>query len=402
MPRVPHQNKNRCSKCSDSALIESFQCTAKSFSVKTCHKIGHFTSKCYQKKQGGPRCTSYTQAQYMPKTVPFADDSSSDDSFCLQVKVKPTQANFQRISRPTHLITDLAYRLKPYHARNLYLRAGLDTCVDINIMPAIVYKLVFQDLSMKKLAPSSLEIASHTTDTVKIVGSCMFYLVHPDTKKLMDVTFFVSVNDGSVLLPCKTTLMLGLIQPGTRLDYLPPRASLITSFTGHPKRTKWTLSVQKQEVPTQTVTQQVAAQMPKHKYAAPRLITSKDQILCEYPDVFKGIGRLLGPSYQIQVDPSVTPKQTPCHPVPPHLKEAFTQEVDKMLQAGVLKPGHEATPWINSFVLVESKDKLGNLKLCIILDPTNLNKVDYKRAIPLQNTWRYCPFTWQCLHYDCM
>ena len=45
-----------------------------------------------------------------------------------------------------------------------------------------------------------------------------------------------------------------------------------------------------------------------------------------------------------------------------------------MLQAGVLKPIHEATPWINSFVLVESKDKSGNLKLHICLDPTKLNK----------------------------
>ena len=45
-----------------------------------------------------------------------------------------------------------------------------------------------------------------------------------------------------------------------------------------------------------------------------------------------------------------------------------------MLQAGVLAPVNEATPWINSFVLVEIKDKLGNLKLCICLDPTNLNK----------------------------
>ena len=35
---------------------------------------------------------------------------------------------------------------------------------------------------------------------------------------------------------------------------------------------------------------------------------------------------------------------------------------------------HEVTPWINSFVLVESKDKLGNIKLHICLDPTNLNK----------------------------
>ena len=36
---------------------------------------------------------------------------------------------------------------------------------------------------------------------------------------------------------------------------------------------------------------------------------------------------------------------------------------------------HEATPWINTFVLVEGKDKLGGFKLCICLDWTNLNKV---------------------------
>ena len=56
----------------------------------------------------------------------------------------------------------------------------------------------------------------------------------------------------------------------------------------------------------------------------------------------------------IQLDPSVTPKQTPCNPIHAHLKEPFKQEVDKILQAGVLKPFHEATPWINSFVLVEA------------------------------------------------
>ena len=57
------------------------------------------------------------------------------------------------------------------------------------------------------------------------------------------------------------------------------------------------------------------------------------------------------------------------------MKEAFKQEIDKMLKVGVLKPVHEATPWINGFVLVGSKDKLGSLKLRICLDPTNLKKV---------------------------
>ena len=40
-----------------------------------------------------------------------------------------------------------------------------------------------------------------------------------------------------------TTLALGLIQPQNRLDYLPSRASLITSIADHPKKTMSKISV---------------------------------------------------------------------------------------------------------------------------------------------------------------
>ena len=179
-------------------------------------------------------------------------DSTSEDSFCLQVKIKCKHDKEQKVPRPTHLITNLAYRLKPHHTRNLYLRARLDTCTDMNLMPASVYQLVFNDTKMQKLALSNLQVGTYTTDTVKIVGSCTFYLVHPDNKKLIEVTFYVAMNNGSVLLSCKTTLLLGLIQPRPRLDYLPPRASFITSSADHPKKIKAVLHTQKQEVSAQT------------------------------------------------------------------------------------------------------------------------------------------------------
>ena len=50
-------------------------------------------------------------------------------------------------------------------------------------------QLVFKDPDLKNLVPSNLEIGIYTTDTVKIVGSCLFYLVHPDAKNLQEVTF---------------------------------------------------------------------------------------------------------------------------------------------------------------------------------------------------------------------
>ena len=110
-----------------------------------------------------------------------SEESSSDDSFCLQCKVQCTQAGFKKVPTPAHLITNFAYMLKPHHTRNQYFRAWLDTCVDANVMPGSLYRLVFKDPELKKLAPSTMGIGTYTTDTVKIVGSCIFYLVHLNT-----------------------------------------------------------------------------------------------------------------------------------------------------------------------------------------------------------------------------
>ena len=110
------------------------------------------------------------------------------------------------------------------------------------------------------------------------------------------------------------------------------------------------------------------------KLKPPKLITAHKQILQEYPDVFEDIGKFPGSLYHIQLNPTVNPKQTPCRPIPIHLKDAFQKEINQMLQARVLLPGNKATPWINNFVLVEKRDTHGQIKLQICLDLTNLNK----------------------------
>ena len=250
-----HNDRSRCSKCGDSVHVEGFQCPAKKYQCKACHKFGHFTSMCFQKKQA-PNKHRKPKAHQIQAGSPHAhrsasydhsdEDSTSEESFCLQLKIKRRQAREGKVPKAAHLITNLAYRLQPHHHRNMYLRARLDTCADVNLMPASVYQLIFKDPQMKKLTPSNLQIGTYTTDAVQIVGSCTFHLVHPDTKKLLETTFYVARNDGSVLLSCKTTLQLGLIQPRARLDYLLPRASLITSSADHPKKMKRGLTYAKE------------------------------------------------------------------------------------------------------------------------------------------------------------
>ena len=114
-------------KFGDSTLVEGFPCPAKKFQCKACHKFGHFTSLCYQKRQapfkpGRPKAhqlqAGTVHVQDRAICTHSEDYSSSDDSFCLQIKVQHIKANLKKIPTPTHLITNLAYRLKPHHTRN--------------------------------------------------------------------------------------------------------------------------------------------------------------------------------------------------------------------------------------------------------------------------------------------
>ena len=50
---------NKCNRCSDTLHVKGFQCPARKFQCKMCHRFGHFTTVCYQKSQGQQLPTSF-------------------------------------------------------------------------------------------------------------------------------------------------------------------------------------------------------------------------------------------------------------------------------------------------------------------------------------------------------
>ena len=361
-PSQAHGSQDHCSKCGDTRHAQGFSCPAKKYLCKACKKYGHFTSLCFSKQKKSAYQITAEEIDSNNSESETDEDSYSDDSFILhqmKAEINLSQAK-SKMPKKTHLIANIPYRIKQHQSHHKYLRVQLDTCADVNIMPRSVYQMMLNDPEVKQLAPNDISLGVYTDHQVHILSKCNFYMLHPDTKKPHAVTFFVASNEGSVLLSCTTLLALDLIQTRPQLDYLPPRAKLITSAADHPDVTK------------KTAHQAKATVKPK-KPPPMNIVTKKSDIKEHYADVFEGVGRFPGPPYHIQLDPKVPPKQTPVRPVPVHLKEAFKQELDKMLQAGYLKPVHEATPWINSYVIVEGKDKLGRLKPRICLDPKNLN-----------------------------
>ena len=101
--------------------------------------------------------------------------------------------------------------------------------------------------------------------------------------------------------------------------------------------------------------------------------TSLDEFKVQYKEIFEGIGTFAGKPYHINTDPSIPPKWLPCQPVPVHQQDGFKKQLNEMLDADVITEVHEATPWIYSFVIVETV-KDGKKKLRICLDPKPLNK----------------------------
>ena len=196
--------------------MEGFQCPAKKYQCKACHKFGHFTSMCYQKKHAysKPRRpkvhklqagTIYMHAAIHHMTTWMMTALPMTHSACKwwlnTIKRKNKGSQGQHIWLPTWPID-----YNPDHCRNLYLRARLDTCANVNLMPASVYQLVFNDPNMNKLVPSKLQVGTYMTDTMKIVGPCTFHLVHPDNKRLLETNFYMVMNDGSCVAVMQNNL----------------------------------------------------------------------------------------------------------------------------------------------------------------------------------------------------
>ena len=111
----------------------------------------------------------------------------------------------------------------------MYMHAYVDTGADVNLMPQDMYIKLFNEDKLKHLKPSDIKLGVRGDDQIALLSKCNIYLVHPDTKKPVKVTFYIADKSGSRLLSCATSLKLDLIKLCPRLGVPPPRAKIITS-----------------------------------------------------------------------------------------------------------------------------------------------------------------------------
>ena len=70
-----------------------------------------------------------------------------------------------------------------------------------------------------------------------------------------------------------------------------------------------------------------------------------------------------------RIDESVPPKVLPCRKVPIAIQDAVKEELDRLVNKGVLVPVTEPTEWVSQMAVVHKPS--GKLRICI--DPQPLN-----------------------------
>ena len=70
-----------------------------------------------------------------------------------------------------------------------------------------------------------------------------------------------------------------------------------------------------------------------------------------------------------RIDESVPPKVLPCRKVPIAIQDAVKEELDRLVNKGVLVPVTEPTEWVSQMAVVHKP----NGKLCVCIDPQPLN-----------------------------
>ena len=109
----------------------------------------------------------------------------------------------------------------------------------------------------------------------------------------------------------------------------------------------------------------------------------KQEVLSQYSDCFKGIGCFPRELHKFHLKPEHKQARHAPRKVPVHLDEAFKQEINSLVELGILEPVTEHTDWVNSYVIMEKDVQIDSSnshspnhslkrKLRISLDPRDL------------------------------
>jgi len=209
---------------------------------------------------------------------------------------------------------------------NVTVKFKLDSGAEANILPLDIYKSLQETVSMQ---PTSTMLVAYGGTKLRPEGLAKLQCVTP--KVQVCLPFYITRHSSIPILGKEACERMQLLK---RVD---------TVLTTHP--------------------------------------TSKEELIAQHSAVFEGLGQFPG-EHHIHVDPKAVPVIHGCRKIPLAVLGKLKDTLDQLLQADVIAPVTQPTPWVNSLVITEKKN--GLLRVC--LDPRDLNKAVLRQHFSIPTT----------------
>ena len=311
--------KIKCKFCHRFHLRKKELCPAWQHKCSACGEMNHFSAACRNPKTNQQQ--QKKRVHNVEESLCAKHDDEDSDEYLFSVE---SVASVQAKSSPKKIYASM-------RLRDETVKFQVDCGATVNILPADVYQKVFSDPQLSRLEKSETTLVMFNQSELKPLGCVKVETTNPRNDQCFLTEYTVVPRGHIALLGAQTVQQFSLITVNT--DNI------------------------------MSVSDTAAAQ---------------PDIVSEFEDVFSGEGKL-EEKLHLEIDKSVTPVALPVRKVPFAVKEPLKQELERLVEKGILEPVAVPTEWISSMVVVKKSN--GKIRLCI--DPKPLNQALKRNHYPL-------------------
>ena len=316
-----------CKFCGKSHERNREKCPAYGKVCRKCKKESHVASKCHlhekktsfkKKKPKGPKSSSKETPR---KKVSFVETDPSSEEEILSVELSAEDDNVST-SETINSVTDFPNKIYAVmEIQGKPVRMQIDSGASCNVLPKKYLP------GVAEIQKSSKSLTAYNKQQISALGTARVSMRNPRTRKKYNAEFGVVDGNYMPLIGARAAQQMGLlVVQHNNIQLVSNSEALTTSLT-------------------------------------------KEQVLTDFEDIFKGLGRMEG-KLHLEVDDSVSPVVMPPRRVPVALKGKFKEELDRLIDVGVLTKVEEPTKWVSSAVVTAKSN--GKVRVCI--DPRPLNE----------------------------
>lgn len=318
-----------CDRCG--TKHERRACPAYGQQCKNCNGNNHFARVCRAKKNKKVR-----EVQHKTSSSSSSSSSSGDEMVVAEIKSSEVctpgvdVSDFGEqdvcVQSISHNRCEKEWTAKVEVMNAHFVNFKLDTGAQTNLISSKLFERL--KISYKNLLKSNVRLLNYLGEKIPFLGKC--YLKCTYNGKVSVLEFYVVENvKSSPILGLSACIMLDLIRKVESVEVSPQNSALV-------------------------------------------------QLVCKYPQCFKGIGALPG-TYNMVLKDDVKPVVHAPRKVPAALREPLKKELDRLVEEKIIVKVNKPTAWVNSLVMVHKRDN--SIRIC--LDPQDLNKVIMREHFPL-------------------